>query len=137
MNKKILIIILIVFATSLIISLFNTPPTKAAGIGENIAENITETGGTAYYDDVNKTPITDPAIIVGKIIQIALGFIGILFTILILISGFQWMTAGGNTDTIKKAQQRITNAVIGLVIALAVFGLTTFIINKAFLITGV
>ncbi len=63
-------------------------------------------------------------------IKIALGLLAILFVILIIISGFQWMTAGGNTDTITKARQRMTNAVIGLVIVLAAFSITEFILDK-------
>ncbi|PJA92486.1 MAG: hypothetical protein CO133_02940, partial [Candidatus Komeilibacteria bacterium CG_4_9_14_3_um_filter_37_5] len=56
--------------------------------------------------------------LVGSIVQIGLGLIGALFLILVIISGIQWMTAGGNTDKINKARQRLINSVIGLGIVL-------------------
>jgi type IV secretory pathway VirB2 component (pilin) len=74
---------------------------------------------------------------IGNIIQIVLGFVGTLFLILIIISGFQWMMAGGNTDTITKAKQRMINATIGLVIVLAAYSITWFITEQALNITSV
>ncbi len=52
------------------------------------------------------------------IIQVLLGFIGIVFFILILWGGFQWMTSGGNEKKIEDAKKRLTSATIGLVLVL-------------------
>jgi hypothetical protein len=61
------------------------------------------------------------------IIQYVLGFLGIIFLILIITGGYQWMTAGGNEETIAKAKKRIINATIGIVIVLAAYVITDFI----------
>jgi len=104
----------------------------------SIKDNLTQTGGTAYYGSDSAEPgVKDPAIIVGNAIEIALGFIGVIFTILILISGYQWMTAGGNSTAIDAAKKRMVNAIIGLIITLAVFGITDFVITKVFTLGGV
>jgi Type IV secretion system pilin len=134
MNKIFIAILLFSITVLLIGAIFNAPFVQAI----NLQDNLKQTGGTAYYDDSGRGPgETDPAVIVGNIIKIALSLIGVLFTILILVSGYQWMTAGGNAETITKSKQRIVNAVIGLGITLAVFGLTTFIMSTAFSITGI
>lgn len=113
--------------------LFNVLSVQASGL----KDNLKEVGGTAYYDDKTMEPsITDPSIMVGNIIKIVLGLTGVLFTILIIVSGFQWMTAGGNKETIIKAKGRIINAAIGLIIVLAVFSITTFVLQKVFITTG-
>lgn len=70
---------------------------------------------------------TDPGQLVASIIKIALSFLGIIFLVLIIIAGFNWMTAGGNEEQIKSAQSRIKNAVIGLVIVLMAYAITYFI----------
>ncbi len=67
--------------------------------------------------------------VVAKIIQIALGFLGVIFIILIIIAGFRWMTASGNEESIKKATATIKSAIIGLVIVLAAYTITYFIFN--------
>ncbi|MFW0862709.1 MAG: hypothetical protein ACKKL6_03965 [Candidatus Komeilibacteria bacterium] len=127
MNKNIIKLIIIFLLISVAL------PVGATSIGENLKQ----TGGQAYYNSAGEAPgVKDPAIIVGNAIQIALGFIGVIFTILILISGYQWMTAGGNSTAIDSAKKRMVNAIIGLVITLAVFGITDFVIEKAFTLGG-
>jgi hypothetical protein len=52
------------------------------------------------------------------IINIALTLVGLLFLVMIIISGFQWMTSGGNEELISKAKKRLIGAIIGLAIVL-------------------
>jgi Type IV secretion system pilin len=78
----------------------------------------------AGYTEAKKNSIT---IIIARVIKTILGFLGILFLVFILASGFQWMTAGGNEEKITKAQQRIKNATIGLAIIIFSYTINTFI----------
>jgi len=70
--------------------------------------------------------------IVINFIQILLGFLGLIFVVLIIWSGFQWMTAGGNSSAIDAAKKRLTNAVIGLFIILAAYAITDFIVTEVY-----
>ncbi len=74
----------------------------------------------------------DLPIVIGNIIKSILSFIGILFLILIIVSGIQWMTAGGNEDTVKKSKARIKNAIYGLAITLFAYAITYFITYTLF-----
>ncbi|MEI7741343.1 MAG: Ig-like domain-containing protein [bacterium] len=74
--------------------------------------------------------------IVSNIINIALGFIGVLVLVYMLYGGFLWMTSGGEDKKVTKAKQTIVNALIGLVIVLASWGITTFIIGMLVGATG-
>lgn len=65
--------------------------------------------------------------IVATIIQAGLGLLAAIFLILMILAGFRWMTAGGNEAQVKKAQETITTAIIGLVIVLAAYAITYFI----------
>jgi Zn-dependent protease with chaperone function len=71
----------------------------------------------------------DPRIIAANIINVILGFLGIIAVVIILLGGFKWMTAGGNDDKIGEAKGLLTAGVIGLVIILASWGLAKFIVN--------
>lgn len=68
--------------------------------------------------------------IVGQIINIILGFLGIVLLLLILYAGFLWMTAGGDEGQVKKARQYIANAVIGLIVIVAAFAISTFVLGS-------
>ena len=46
---------------------------------------------------------------------------GILAVLVIVVSGIEWLTSGGNSDTIGRAQKRIVGAFVGLFIAYGSF----------------
>lgn len=72
----------------------------------------------------------DPRDIVASIINIALGFLGILAVVIILIGGFKWMTAAGNEDQVGEAKKIIIAGIIGLVIILAAWGIAQFVLTQ-------
>lgn len=65
---------------------------------------------------------------ISSVYQYAIVVIGILAVIMIIIAGFQWVMSAGNSDGIASAKNRITGAVIGLIIALGSYTLL-FTIN--------
>ena len=69
-------------------------------------------------------------VVVIDIINIVLGFLGIIFLILIIYAGFKWMTAGGNEENVTAAKKLLTNSVIGLIIVLSAYILANFVINN-------
>ena len=67
--------------------------------------------------------------IVGNIINIVLGFLGIIALVIILYGGYLIMTSGGKEDQIEKGKETLLNAVIGLVIIMSSFAIANFVIN--------
>ena len=67
---------------------------------------------------------------VASIIRTAMGLLGIVAVVIILIGGFTWMTAGGNDDKVGEAKKWIIAGVIGLGIILSAFALSSFVINS-------
>jgi hypothetical protein len=78
------------------------------------------------------TSTTLPGII-GNIIHAFLAILGVVFLILVIYAGWLWMTAQGDPKKVEKAQSILTNGVIGLVIILSAYGITTWVVN---LLTG-
>lgn len=62
--------------------------------------------------------------IIAEFITIFISIIGIIFLILIILSGINWMTAGGDKDKVEKSKTRIKEAVIGLGIVIAAYLIT-------------
>lgn len=89
---------------------------KAAGY----SEPTTDTGPiTAYIQHI-----------VGKIIKATLGLLGTIFLILLIYSGYLWMTAGGEEEEVTKAKTLLRNAIIGIIIVVAAGAITQFIIQR-------
>ncbi len=65
--------------------------------------------------------------VIATVIQAALGLLALIFIVLMIVAGFQWMTASGNEAQVKKSLDTIKTAIIGLVIVLAAYTITYFI----------
>ena len=69
-------------------------------------------------------------VMIGGIIGVALSILGIILLLIMIYAGFLWMTAGGETDKTKKAKDFMINAVIGLIILLAAYAISNFVIDS-------
>jgi hypothetical protein len=101
------------------------PATTRGGIG-NALVGLDTTAKTANI----KTSNTDITTLVSRGISILLGFVGIIFMVLIIYGGILWMTAGGDENKVRDARKIMTNATIGLVAILAAYILTVFIVES-------
>jgi hypothetical protein len=89
--------------------------------------------GTGLYDklcesgSVHITALTDIYQLIGNVIKILLSFVGLLSVIFIVIGGIAYILSTGDPKRIQRAKSIITNAIIGLIIALVSFAAVTFI----------
>ena len=119
MKKWLIGIMSLVWATSLI---------SLSPVTVN-AQNLDVWGNTQNsYANIGLSD-TDPRDVVANVIKVVLGFLGTIAVVLIIVAGFQWMTAAGSEDKIAKAKKIMTAAVIGLVIVLMAYALSTFVID--------
>lgn len=73
---------------------------------------------------------TDIRIIIARIINVALGLLGIVALVLVIWGGYEYMTAAGDEEQIGKAKKILLNAGIGLAIILSAYAITQFVISK-------
>ena len=89
-----------------------------------------DTGLDATADAAQLPTSDNLATIIGQIIYAILGFLGIVFILLLIYGGFLRMTAQGDPGKIKTSYGIITSAVIGVVIILASYTITAFVLTK-------
>lgn len=76
--------------------------------------------------------------VIGRVINVVLGFLGIVLLALFLYAGFLWMTAQGEEKQVIKAKQLLLQAVVGYFIIGTAYALTSFVLSQlAFVSTGV
>ncbi|MBU4257153.1 hypothetical protein KJ586_02350 [Patescibacteria group bacterium] len=68
--------------------------------------------------------------VIALVVQAFLGLLGIIFLILIITAGYNWMTAGGEEEKIRKAKDMIQRAIIGLIIIIAAYAITYFVFKN-------
>ena len=72
------------------------------------------------------TPGVDPTIskyqdfgaLVTRIVNFALGFVGLIAFVMLVIGGFWFLTAAGNDDQATKGRKTIIYAIIGIIVIL-------------------
>jgi len=95
--------------------------------GDLIGINCVSQGGL-----VGENGPEDLRIVVVRLINVSLGFLGIVATLVILWAGFKWMTAGGSSEEVDKARKIIFAAVVGLLIIMISWALTRFVLTQLY-----
>lgn len=65
--------------------------------------------------------------VTGKAIGVFLSFLGVVFLGLMIYGGYKWMMASGRDEEVKKSQEIIRAAIIGLVIVIASYAVSYFV----------
>ena len=87
-------------------------------------------GTTQEVGDATILGQADPRVIVARVIQFFLGFLGVIFIALVIYGGWLYMSSGGDNAKIESAKKVLVNAIIGLIIIVCAFAIATFILNK-------
>lgn len=107
--------------------------TGAAALAADNFNNGLETAGQeAGFDDPDAAHLSEGGKNVeesiGKVIQIILSLVGVLFLLLMIYGGFLWMNARGNEQEAARALETIRSAIIGLIITIGAYAITRFIL---------
>lgn len=102
--------------------------TPAPAAADTLADvvSVDDVGGAAGYS----TESADLKTTIGRLIKVALGFLGVVAIIIVLIGGFKYMTAGGSDDKVADAKKWIISGIIGLAIILSAYAITSFVITS-------
>jgi hypothetical protein len=102
----------------------------ANGPLDKFNSSLNKTGGAAgYTTNSGKTAEQTLTKEVGTIISEVLSFLGVVFLILMIYGGYVWMKARGNETDVKRARDIIIDALLGLIIVVAAYAISYFVIN--------
>ena len=65
--------------------------------------------------------------VIVNILNVLLGFLALVFIVLIFYGAFKYMTAGGNADQTSQALKILRNAVIGIAIILLSYAIVNYV----------
>lgn len=100
-------------------------------MGSHIALTVEETGLSVAATNAGFN-IKDVSVeqFAGTVINAALGLIGIVFLVLIVYGGLLWMLSEGDETKVGKARGLIFHSIIGLIVVLAAYAITAFIVTS-------
>ena len=85
----------------------------------NCIKNDPKTGGVLVY-------------YIKGIISVLSGLIGGIIVLMLIIAGFQYIISRGDAANIKKAKDRIQNAIIALILFLSAYAILSFLLPGTF-----
>ena len=91
---------------------------------DRASKTLTSTGNSAQLGNPEGLEV-----IVGRVINVALSFSGMIVLCYIIYAGFLWLTAAGDSKQVDKAKDILRNAVIGLLILAAAYAISTFVFS--------
>lgn len=68
--------------------------------------------------------------VVNSVLNIVYFLVGIIAVGMIIYAGIQYLTANGEPNKAKKAMDTIIFAVVGLIVVIAAYAITNFVINN-------
>ena len=110
---------------TVVVAALTYPVAGALAINPLEDTGLNATADSAGYD----TGAANITQIIGNVITFIISLLGILLMILFFYSGYEWMTAGGDTKKVQAAKDRLKNATIGLVIILGAYALSSFVLS--------
>ncbi|MFC1612559.1 hypothetical protein ACFL29_01780 [Patescibacteria group bacterium] len=116
--------VIMIASTLLLSPVFVGAQDLEKSIGDSL-QNLGEGAGLKDYESEGGLPK-----LVGTIINIFLSIIGVFFVVLIIYGGYTWMSSFGNKEKVDKAKTVIVDAVIGLIILLAAYAISNFVVTN-------
>lgn len=106
--------------------------TTGAAISGCETDELDYFGGTGGDDFAEAAGLGTADLVTGtaELINVALGFLGIIAVVLILLGGFKWMTAAGEETKVKDAKKLLFAGLFGLVIILSAYAIASFVITQ-------
>ena len=101
-----------------------------AGLAGNQANTTLISGKTAGVGT------QDLPVLIGNGINILLGALGVILVVVIIYAGVMYMTAGGEDEKVKKAKKMIMQSVIGMILIIAAYSISSFVIAQLTTVTN-
>ncbi len=96
----------------------------------DVTNNMKGTGEAANYNTSWNASNPQISNVATTVINAFLGLLGIIFLIMILIGGYNWMTAAGDESKVENAKKTLQRGVIGLLIIAAAYSITAFVFRS-------
>lgn len=86
------------------------------------------TGISSACAEQGDCQIPDFFIVGNNVSRLILGLSGSFMLLMVIIGGFFWLTAAGNTERIEKGKKILSGSVIGLIIVFAAYTIIQFVV---------
>lgn len=91
---------------------------------------------TSVQSAIGTDATNDLPTLIGNGIAVLLSILGIIFVVLVVYAGFLYLTSAGEGGKVEKAKKLLSQSVIGLIIIIASYAISAFVIDALVEVAG-
>ena len=111
-------------------AVFGASVLSTASLPGSASAQVSEGINTATTSEMKGKSIDGDNGLIKTVVNVLLWAVGILSVIMIIFSGFRYITSAGDASKTKSAQSALTYSVVGLIVAIMAYAIVNMVINR-------
>ena len=111
-------------------AVFGASVLSTASLSGSASAQVSEGINTATTSEMKGKSIDGDNGLIKTVVNVLLWAVGILSVIMIIFSGFRYITSAGDASKTKSAQSTLTYSVVGLIVAIMAYAIVNMVINR-------
>ena len=103
---------------------------STASLSGSASAQVSEGINTATTSEMKGKSIDGKDGLIKTVVNVLLWAVGILSVIMIIFSGFRYITSAGDASKTKSAQSTLIYSVVGLIVAIMAYAIVNMVINR-------
>ena len=124
MKKSIILIAIMTCAV------FGASVLSTASLSGNASAQVSKGIDTATTSEMKGKSIDGDKGLIKTVVNVLLWAVGVLSVIMIIFSGFRYITSAGDASKTKSAQSTLIYSVVGLIVAIMAWAIVNMVINR-------
>ena len=111
-------------------AVFGISVLSTASLSGNVSAQVSKGIDTATTSEMKGKSIDGDKGLIKTVVNVLLWAVGILSVIMIIFSGFRYITSAGDAAKTKSAQSTLTYAVVGLIVAVFAWAIVNIVLDR-------
>ena len=114
----------------MICAVFGVSVLSTASLSGSVSAQVSKGIDTATTSEMKGKSIDGDNGLIKTVVNVLLWAVGILSVIMIIFSGFRYITSAGDATKTKSAQSTLTYAVVGLIVAVFAWAIVNIVLDR-------
>ena len=111
-------------------AVFGASVLSTASLSGSVSAQVSKGIDTATTSEMQGKSIDGKDGLIKTVVNILLWAVGILSVIMIIFSGFRYITSAGDASKTKSARSTLIYSVVGLIVAIMAWAIVNMVINR-------
>ena len=111
-------------------AVFGVSVLSTASLSGNVSAQVSKGIDTATTSEMKGKSIDGDKGLIKTVVNVLLWAVGILSVIMIIFSGFRYITSAGDASKTKSARSTLIYSVVGLIVAIMAWAIVNMVINR-------